>query len=140
MKITEIVVSAGRTFNHPYESYSNFKPQVTLKATLTEKDEPIAATKKLQAAAEQLVEEQKQRMLQDLEDLQNQARRQATIASLERTIKQAQDELAEMREAKALVSPGETEDDDDNDDEEEMEDEDEVAEADWRHRAMEPGL
>ena len=42
MKITEIVVSAGRTFNHPYENFSNLRPQVTLKATPDEGESPLA--------------------------------------------------------------------------------------------------
>ena len=39
MKITNIVVRAGRTFNHPHESYSNLKPEVELTATLDEGDD-----------------------------------------------------------------------------------------------------
>lgn len=31
MKVIEIIVSAGRTFNHPNESYSNLRPQVSVR-------------------------------------------------------------------------------------------------------------
>ena len=55
MQITEITVHAGRTFNHPYESYSNLRPSLTLRAILTDGEDHLAATKALQAQAEGLV-------------------------------------------------------------------------------------
>jgi hypothetical protein len=51
MKVTEIIVSAGRTFNHPYEDYSNLKPQVTLKATVDDGENFEDAVKELQRKA-----------------------------------------------------------------------------------------
>jgi hypothetical protein len=33
MKINSITVTAGRTFNHPHEQYSNLRPEVTMTAT-----------------------------------------------------------------------------------------------------------
>ena len=38
-KITEITVSAGRTFNHPHESFSNLKPHVALKVEVLPREE-----------------------------------------------------------------------------------------------------
>ena len=63
MKVTQVEVSAGRTFNHPYESFSNYRPSVTLTATLSEEEDVTDATRKLQAMAEFLAEEQKQQQL-----------------------------------------------------------------------------
>ena len=34
MKIQTITVTAGRTFNHPHEQYSNLRPEVQMTATL----------------------------------------------------------------------------------------------------------
>jgi hypothetical protein len=106
MKIFEIQASAGRTFNHPYESYSNLRPHVTLKATLGDGEDPIIAAAQLQSVAEDLVEAQKQRMLRDLEDLQRIARREATMHSLERTIREAQAELAQLQGLQLAKPPG----------------------------------
>ena len=36
MQISRIVVTAGRTFNHPYEDCSTLRPQVTLEAILAD--------------------------------------------------------------------------------------------------------
>jgi hypothetical protein len=54
MKVNEIRVSAGRTFNHPYESYSNLRFDVHLNAKLDEGEDPVAATRQLQAQAEEM--------------------------------------------------------------------------------------
>jgi hypothetical protein len=56
MQIVEIVVHAGRTFNHPYEDYSNLRPSVSMKATLGPEDNPEKTAQELQARAEALVE------------------------------------------------------------------------------------
>jgi glycerol-3-phosphate O-acyltransferase len=66
MKIIEITVSAGRTFNHPYESFSNFRPEVSFKATLDEGINVENATKELQRRAESHVEEIKTKILAKL--------------------------------------------------------------------------
>lgn len=69
MKVTEIVVSAGRTFNHPHEQFSNLRPEVTLKASLDEADNPDECVKALQARAEQIIEDHKTHMLASLQQL-----------------------------------------------------------------------
>jgi hypothetical protein len=66
MKITEITISAGQTFNHPYESYSNFRPQITLKATVGPEDDPIGVARELQARAEFLVREHRELIIKQL--------------------------------------------------------------------------
>jgi len=63
MQITEITVTSGRTFNHPYESFSNLRPTISLKATLTEGDNVDKEAKNLQCKAESLVEAHKEKML-----------------------------------------------------------------------------
>lgn len=57
MKVTQITVNAGRTLQHPCETYANIRPEVALTATLNEYDDPIECTRQLQRQAEQLVEE-----------------------------------------------------------------------------------
>lgn len=97
MKVTEIVVSAGRTFNHPHEDYSNLKPQVTLKAALGEGDDPVAATKQLQALADGLVEDHKQGMLKSIEELHRLTEAQQRMIGLSRQLKANQDEIDRIR-------------------------------------------
>lgn len=57
MQVTQITVNAGRTLQHPCETYANIRPEVALTATLEPGEDPIEATRKLQRQAEQLVEE-----------------------------------------------------------------------------------
>lgn len=83
MYITEIVVSAGRTFNHPHESYSNLRPEVTLKAIIGADENADAAAKLLQAKAERLVEDHKNALLKSLEEIEQMSQAERTIASLE---------------------------------------------------------
>jgi len=50
MRVTEITVTAGRTFNHPHETYSNLRPEVRLTATLDDTDDASDCAKALQAS------------------------------------------------------------------------------------------
>ncbi len=70
MKITQITVKAGRTFNHPFESYSNLRPEVELTATVDDGESPIEAAAELQETAEKLVEDHKTKMLDRIYSLQ----------------------------------------------------------------------
>jgi hypothetical protein len=97
MKVTEIVVSAGRVVNHPFEQYSNLRPSITLKASLDEGEDFETATKQLQAKAEQLVEDHKNNMLTSIEELHMLTERQREVASLESSIKRAQSQLDRIR-------------------------------------------
>ncbi|HQT97978.1 MAG TPA: hypothetical protein PK416_08890 [Thermodesulfobacteriota bacterium] len=97
MKITEIVVSAGRTFNHPYEQFSNLRPQVTLKATIEDQDDPLAAAKELQGKAEALVEDHKRSMLQTLHELHHLSMAKQEVYNVERKLADLNDRLAELR-------------------------------------------
>ncbi|MDA8123503.1 MAG: hypothetical protein M0Z38_13185 [Deltaproteobacteria bacterium] len=97
MKITEIVVSAGRTFNHPYEQFSNLRPQVTLKATIEGEDDPLAAAKELQGKAEALVEDHKRSMLQTLHELHHLSMAKQEVYDVERKLANLNDRLTELR-------------------------------------------
>ena len=98
MKITQITVTAGRTFNHPHEDYSNLKPQITLHAVLEEKDDAQEAAKALQRQAEQLVEDQKQNMLLALEDAYQMGEAKQRMIGLSRQLQAAQKELDTLRQ------------------------------------------
>lgn len=98
MKVVEITVHAGRTFNHPYESFANSKPGLSLRASLDDGEEVEVATKQLQEKAECLVEELKQRTLADLRYLEEKARIDTSIASIEGQIERLQEDLARLKE------------------------------------------
>jgi hypothetical protein len=106
MKVTEVTVSAGRTFNHPYESYSNLRPNVTLKAVLEGEEDYAAAVQTLQAKAEALVEEHKQHMLRSLEELERLERYQQEVQSLEHSIRQSQERLDRLRQDTHALTAG----------------------------------
>ncbi len=97
MKVTEITVTAGRTFNHPHESYSNLRPSVTMRATLDDSEDASAAAKALQAKAEQLVEDHKANLLESLEEVYEQDQIDGQIADLERQLTHAQQRLEALR-------------------------------------------
>lgn len=97
MKITSITVSAGRTFNHPHEQYSNLRPEVVLHATLADGDDALSASKVLQAQAEQLVEDHKNSLLKSIEELHQMSERNAEVIGLQRQLTCAQTRIDEIR-------------------------------------------
>lgn len=97
MKINTITVTAGRTFNHPHEQYSNLRPEVAMTATLADGDNPTKAVKDLQAQAEQMVEDHKQGLLRTLEELYQLTERQAEMRGLQTELKRAQNRLDDIR-------------------------------------------
>lgn len=97
MTIKQITVTAGRTFNHPHESYSNLRPSVTMVAELAEGEDPKEATKALQREAEGLVEDHKQSLLKSLEELYQLTERQSEVRGLQHEMKKAQDRLSAIR-------------------------------------------
>lgn len=97
MKVTEITVSAGRTFSHPYEDYSNLRPQVTLRATIEEGDDPSEQTKALQALAEKSVEDHKHALLDSLHKLHYLTESQREITSLGQQIVRSQARIDALR-------------------------------------------
>jgi flagellar biosynthesis chaperone FliJ len=106
VKVIEIIISAGRTFNHPYEHFSNLRPQLTLKASLTEGEDAEKAIKDLQAKAESLLEDHKGHMLDSLERLHEMREYERHVSSLEDRIKAAQREIEALREKKQCLLPG----------------------------------
>jgi len=99
MKITEITITAARTFNHPHEQYSNLRPEAVLRASVPEGEDPVACVRQLQAQAEGLVEDHKQGMLRSLEELYQLSERQAEMLGLQSQLKRTQDRLDEIRKA-----------------------------------------
>lgn len=97
MNVKTIQVTAGRTFNHPHEEYSNLRPSVTMVAELAPGDDPSQAVKELQKQAEGLVEDHKQSLLHSLEELYQLSRRQAEVRRLLTELTRAQDRLTEIR-------------------------------------------
>lgn len=99
MKIKTITVQAGRCFNHPYESYSNLRPEITMTAELDEADDPVAAAKALQHQAETLVEDHKRAMLASIEELEQMRRNQQELQELGRLMNKQQSRIDELRRA-----------------------------------------
>lgn len=97
MQVTEITVTAARTFNHPFEGYSNLKPGVVLKATLAEGDNVDDCVHKLQAQAEGLVETHKQLMIEELQRRDDVQRATEQAAQLKQNIENAQRQLEALR-------------------------------------------
>lgn len=69
LKVTQVSVMAARTFNHPYEQYSNFRPSVTMVAEVTKGQKAEEIVYALQQAAEKMAENHKQRILGELEQM-----------------------------------------------------------------------
>lgn len=99
MKITEITITAARTFNHPHEQYSNLRPEVVLRASVAEGEDPVHCVRELQSQAEGLVEDHKQGMLRSLEELYQLGERQAEMRGLEATLNRTRLLLDELRKA-----------------------------------------
>ncbi len=107
MQVTEIVVSAGRTFNHPFEQYSNLRPQVTIKATLQADEDPDRVAMHLQAKAEKLVEDHKANLLKQIEELYHLSQARQEMADLEKRLKDSQRRIQQIREETPFLMPGE---------------------------------
>ena len=97
MKINTITVTAGRTFNHPHEQYSNLRPEVTMTATLEDGEDPHVATRDLQQRAEGLVEDHKNGLLKSIEELYQMTERQSEMRGLQQQLNSAQKRLSEIR-------------------------------------------
>lgn len=97
MKITSINVTAGRTFNHPYEDYSNLRPELKLTAELEEGEDPVEAVRNLQARAEGLMEDHKNSMLKNLEELHHLSQAQAEAQGLENSLRRSAERLDALR-------------------------------------------
>lgn len=113
MKINTITITAGRTFNHPYEQYSNLRPEVVLIASLEEGDDAQACVRELQARAETLVEDHKNGLLKSIEELHELGQLRAEMLSLGSQVERHQQRLEEIRRAHpglvAQLTEGESE-------------------------------
>lgn len=91
MKIEEVIVSSGLTFNNPFESFSNFRPSVTLKASMSPDGENVeSATRKLQEKADNMVREHKKKLL---EQTKNEYENEQKIVRLKRELQESQDQM-----------------------------------------------
>ena len=97
MIIKEITVSAGRTFNHPYEQFSNLRPGVTVRADLAEGEDATKAINDLQSLAEKTVEDHKQALLHSLEELHFLTEDQREMTSLGEQVTRSQARIDEIR-------------------------------------------
>ncbi|MEM1149044.1 MAG: hypothetical protein AAGI03_00595 [Pseudomonadota bacterium] len=98
MQITQITVQAGRVVNHPTESYANLRPNLEITADISPDDDADQCIKDLQAKAEQMVEDHKNRLQQSLIDIQARERREREITSLETDLRLKQSRLDHLRE------------------------------------------
>lgn len=96
MKITEIIVSAGRTFNHPYEQYSNFRPGLTIKATLEDGEDFEKNIGEMQNKAETMMEKHKTQMLNDIRNLYQVQKMQGEMSRLKSLLKETEEQIKEM--------------------------------------------
>lgn len=97
MKIQTITVTAGRTFNHPHEQYSNLRPEVTMTATIDDNEDPHVAARDLQQRAEGLVEDHKRSLLHSIEELYQLTERQAEMRGLQQELGRAQKRIEAIR-------------------------------------------
>jgi GTP1/Obg family GTP-binding protein len=111
MKITEVTVHAGRVIPHPFESYANLRPDVTLKAELRDGEDVTTAVKTLQAKAEELVEEHKEHLIDGLRELREQVLRSDEIGRLESMIRTSQQRLEQLRAGNGAAALPERTDD-----------------------------
>jgi predicted nuclease with TOPRIM domain len=105
MQVTHITVSAGRTFNHPYEQFSNLRSHVELAAELAPGEEAEASAKVLQAKAEKLAEEHKQHLLNSIHELQEMTQLDSELVSMEETITRSQEKLEKLRARRSELRP-----------------------------------
>lgn len=98
MEYTEITVSSGRTFNHPFEDYSNLRPSVSITAKLDPEVELETQVKQLQEKCEVLVEDHKAMLLGNLQELENARRVQQQMERCQAEIKRMQDQIVQMQE------------------------------------------
>lgn len=97
MKVTEIIVSAGRVVSHPTEQYANLRPQLTIKATIDDGEDYEAVTKAMQAKVEKLIEDHKNSLVEQILEMDRMRHEDAEIANLESGIQESQVRLERLR-------------------------------------------
>lgn len=66
MIITRIIASAQHGFNHPFESFANFKPQITIEAIVQEGESADLVIKEVQQRAHGYIEAERDRIIAKL--------------------------------------------------------------------------
>ena len=99
MQVTEITVSAGRTLQHPCETYANLRPEVALRATIEPGEDAVDATRKLQRQAEQLVEEHGMVLRASLLERDVAKREEQELTRLTQSVADNQERLSTLRES-----------------------------------------
>ena len=97
MQVTQITVNAGRTLQHPCETYANIRPEVALTASLEAGDDPIECTRKLQRQAEQLVEEHAMVLRASIQERDVAQREESEIGRIAQSLQSNQDRLDELK-------------------------------------------
>jgi len=82
MKLTKVTVTASRTFNHPYESYANFRHSITLEGEIEEGLSIQPQIDALREEAEINAENHKRQILADLDLIQERNSLTRTVAHL----------------------------------------------------------
>lgn len=83
MKIKEISAHCSTSFNHPYEQYANYKPGVSLVASIEEGDDVDACIRDLQDKAQTMVDLDKASILAELQDQHRIDRTRELLAELD---------------------------------------------------------
>ena len=104
MEIKQITVTAGRTFNHPFEQYSNLRPELTITATLAPGEDLDHATRTLQARAEKLMEQHKENLLETISLVEQEKSRRAEVERIRRQINQTRADLENAQQGKTQLA------------------------------------
>lgn len=99
MQITQITVNAGRTLQHPCETYANIRPSVTLVAALAAGDDPAACVRDLQRQAEQMVEEHAMVLRASLAEREVAKREEQELARLNASVADNQQRIELLKES-----------------------------------------
>lgn len=102
MKIIEIIAGAQAGFNHPHESYANFRPSLTLKALVEDGDDDAEAIARLQKRAQDACDAEKARILAACQ-------REHDIAHSESELRRWRDVVASYRHTLSQPAPDEDE-------------------------------
>ena len=97
MKITRITVHAGRTFNHPYERYANFRFDLSLEADLTPEADTGLQLMTLQRLAEGFADEHKVAILNECTRIRTIDNLRERVRDLQRPLEEWMSETPEQR-------------------------------------------
>ncbi len=84
MKVTEVTVTASRTFSHPEQRHNDtdtLKAEVSLKGVIQDGEDPFDATQGLQALAEHLVSVHRNLILEGINSQRRRADRERDLVT-----------------------------------------------------------